>query len=632
MGGESGNRGICFQPCRRNYSFEREEDSFLNLKDNNAINEIDLLADTGVDALKIEGRMKNFQYVYTVVSAWRQALDRLGKGGDISSLSTGEGLGRVFNRGFSSGYLLDRVNRDMFSQSSFDQSLLYLGDVKGYRPDERMLTLDRRVEALPEESLLYLVTKDNLLVCSLKVQKQLSPTSMNVSLENQLKGRILPGLHLFSGHLRENTPELVPQLDNLQVKKIPLRAVLSGREGEPLRLVLEINRKDQDSAGLSLSKEGACEVFSTLELSAAAKAPLEAETLWNQLGRLGNTPFVLEDLDLEDLSPGLFLPLKELNDLRRRGLAALGWGREQIAVPVLPNFGDQWGTCQEDKTTADRATCLAILVSEEKTAQRFSAYTLLWALEDPGKYPRNSEMIPWLPAITRDEDRSLILKALENSMAPFWIVNNTAFAEEALLHGKPWMGGPFLNCTNSWAFSALSRTGAVGGFYSQELSLKQMLTVKTPATFALGAVALGPLLLMTTRQCLYSRIASCPKNRVDEECYHSCSRSLILKGKKGLAYHLVKTPWNDTRIFNDAFLWIPEMAKDLAGRIDYLLLDLRHLPGRTVSPEVQEEIVSYCSSLLTEKKTSKQGWGGFPAGLPTLPLTCTRGNYRRGLS
>lgn len=71
-GGNSGNRGQCSQPCRDEYLTTAEGKNFpLNIKDNSAFSDISTLAEAGVDSVKIEGRIKKYHYVYTVVETWR---------------------------------------------------------------------------------------------------------------------------------------------------------------------------------------------------------------------------------------------------------------------------------------------------------------------------------------------------------------------------------------------------------------------------------------------------------------------------------------------------------------------------------------------------------------------------------
>jgi U32 family peptidase len=119
--GNSGNRGRCSQPCRDPYELTAAGKRYpLNLKDNSAWAKLKELSETGVDSLKIEGRIKKFHYVYTVVDAYRKQLQRLYEG---KTLITDEPeLRKTFNRSFSNGFLHGAISRDMYSDNPRDIS------------------------------------------------------------------------------------------------------------------------------------------------------------------------------------------------------------------------------------------------------------------------------------------------------------------------------------------------------------------------------------------------------------------------------------------------------------------------------------------------------------------------------
>ena len=75
LGGHSGNRGRCAQPCRRQYKYRGKEGYYFSTNDFSSIDMLPELIDAGVASLKIEGRMKSAEYVASVVGAYRLALD-----------------------------------------------------------------------------------------------------------------------------------------------------------------------------------------------------------------------------------------------------------------------------------------------------------------------------------------------------------------------------------------------------------------------------------------------------------------------------------------------------------------------------------------------------------------------------
>ena len=111
IGGRSGNRGRCAQPCRQSYGYGRWQNLHpLSLKDNCLVHYLRELEDMGVASLKLEGRMKRAEYVATVTRVYRQALD----GGNVSKAMM-EALYAAFNRqGFTDGYYTGKTGSDMF--------------------------------------------------------------------------------------------------------------------------------------------------------------------------------------------------------------------------------------------------------------------------------------------------------------------------------------------------------------------------------------------------------------------------------------------------------------------------------------------------------------------------------------
>ncbi len=107
--GLSGNKGSCVQPCRREFVNDKKIPSLpFNLKDNSAFTSVDKIIEAGADSIKIEGRIKGPEYVYTVIDTWRKQLDKYKSEGVISQ--SNKVLKSVFNRSFSDGYLHNNIS------------------------------------------------------------------------------------------------------------------------------------------------------------------------------------------------------------------------------------------------------------------------------------------------------------------------------------------------------------------------------------------------------------------------------------------------------------------------------------------------------------------------------------------
>ena len=111
IGGRSGNRGRCAQPCRQSYGYGRWENKYpLSLKDNCLVEYVKDLEAMGVASIKLEGRMKKPEYVATVTAVYRRAIDE-----GVVTNSMMDALYMAFNRqGFTDGYYLGQTGPEMF--------------------------------------------------------------------------------------------------------------------------------------------------------------------------------------------------------------------------------------------------------------------------------------------------------------------------------------------------------------------------------------------------------------------------------------------------------------------------------------------------------------------------------------
>ncbi|MFQ5788557.1 MAG: peptidase U32 family protein, partial [Thermodesulfobacteriota bacterium] len=118
IGGRSGNRGKCAQPCRMSYQFQSGEGGYLfSMKDLFALSGLSNLIDAGVSSLKIEGRMKSPEYVAVVTDAYRKAID--GKLSDLEEMVNR--IKTVFSRETTSAYVMGKNNLSIKKNSHIRQ-------------------------------------------------------------------------------------------------------------------------------------------------------------------------------------------------------------------------------------------------------------------------------------------------------------------------------------------------------------------------------------------------------------------------------------------------------------------------------------------------------------------------------
>ena len=157
IGGRSGNRGRCAQPCRQSYGYGRWQNRYpLSLKDNCLIQHLEELEKMGVASIKLEGRMKRPEYVAVVTRTYRQALDS----GNVTDPMMND-LHIAFNRqGFTDGYYTGRPGTGMFG-------------VRENKPEDTAW--------LKEARLTYEATENSLVAVTMKANVTVDGSTLTVT-------------------------------------------------------------------------------------------------------------------------------------------------------------------------------------------------------------------------------------------------------------------------------------------------------------------------------------------------------------------------------------------------------------------------------------------------------------------
>ncbi|GAB6156520.1 DUF3656 domain-containing protein [Desulfosporosinus burensis] len=322
IGGRSGNRGTCAQPCRMTYQLLNEGkenllvqkntgEHLLSPRDLNLAEELAELKQVGVHSLKVEGRMKRPEYVATVIRLYRQAIDRIGdqrEGSAVTPLLTpGEHqeLLQVFNREFTSGYFRQNLGAELMSYSRPNNRGTRLGRVA--RLDAGRLSLKLEAALHPGDGIEFWTGRgrEGVTVGLIwKDQTEVIEGLPGETVQIEFSGVAQPGDRVFKTNdaLLMEKARLSFQ-EGREQRKNPLNLRLSGNIGEKLRLEV-------------IDSEHNVTVYSTNPAQKALKRPLTWDYAFQQLGRLGTTPFWLDKLELE-IDEGIMLPVSDLNEMRR---------------------------------------------------------------------------------------------------------------------------------------------------------------------------------------------------------------------------------------------------------------------------------------------------------------------------
>ena len=210
IGDRSGNRGRCAQPCRMKYSLMKENEEItssymISTKDLNTLQYIDELKKENVDSLKIEGRLKQLEYVYLVTKAYRNALDKNNK----SLKNDQENLQNIFSRTFTKGYMFNESIFSLLNQNSSSHQGERIGYVKYVKNNNIYIFLEKNIHRL--DGIRFNDNKQN----GLQIQKMFVN---HTPVEEAKKGQIIEIKNV--SFLVKNDVEVIRTSSYLLIKKV----------------------------------------------------------------------------------------------------------------------------------------------------------------------------------------------------------------------------------------------------------------------------------------------------------------------------------------------------------------------------------------------------------------------------
>lgn len=335
--GRSANRGVCAQPCRQPYKLvvdgkvlDLGEFKYpLSPKDLCAYEDLPRIMSVPIEALKIEGRLKTPEYAAAAVRIYREAIDKIMESGGGETLPMENAarllLEQVFSRGFTKGYL-HGIDHQAVVEGRFPKKRgVYLGRVKAVSRNGVALKLEaplKKGDGVVFDAGAPEAGEEGGKVYDIQPCGRARDAVFNITFG---AGDVdFSRVHIGDRVWKTSDPQIESELrasfagDKIRYQR-PLSAEVRGESGQPLTLIL------RDWEGFEVK------VADTAPAESASHQPLTHETLFKQLGRLGNTPFCLVELKCE-LKGGLMVPFSRLNDLRRRAVEALLEKRRRIGL------------------------------------------------------------------------------------------------------------------------------------------------------------------------------------------------------------------------------------------------------------------------------------------------------------
>ncbi len=334
-------------PCRLPYELIENNKSIdsgylLSPRDLCSLEHIPDFINSGVDCLKIEGRMKAPEYVATVTRIYRKYIDlALSNQPYIVDGNDKKELMQAFNRGMSSsGHLEKEANRDFIFKEKPNNMGLFLGIVQKYNKSKGLITLKLK-ENIKIGDTISLQNEDGSYTISelMSDGKNITKTQIDQTVTiGRMKGNINLGDKIY----KMSSKELLTKAQKsykTENKKIPLTCTVTIKKNEPISILVTSSSKLDVYKKLNISCKLDC-----LPVEAKNK-PLDQNTIIRQLSKTTSTPYEFTKINI-NLEENLFLPkLSALNELRRTALQKVeDYAISKIHKNIKTDFKDDLST------------------------------------------------------------------------------------------------------------------------------------------------------------------------------------------------------------------------------------------------------------------------------------------------
>ncbi len=629
IGDRSGNRGRCAQPCRKTYQLLSqdgrliEQGFLLSPKDLNTVKDLQAISDSGVDALKIEGRMKTPEYVFAVTKAYRQGLDQVfADSPQPPSIKESE-LMQVFNRDFTRGHLMNdaRILNPQVGKNrgiKIGQVGLIAKKMSGYF--NLPIKLDAGIVIAIGDGLSFgqdasqgtrvdrIFAKDG---------QSLETSDGHEEIAIPYKGVLEAGMVVFrnlDGQLmtRLRQEALAP----LVMTKSEINMTVTIAKDQPARVEVRDGLKTM--------------VYqSEFYPAKAQKNPLDEELISKQFRRLGDTDFALGEL-LIFCDPGLFLAKSQLNSLRSESLQAFEEFGKRLECKIDLDH-ELIGTLSKGQEvlgpqilSLEFSNLPADDYLEELAQKNLNSITYEWVF--PLKLDGQDK--PVFKKIKKWRARGILVKVLLPRIMTNQMVANLKLLRDAkkiqaidgvvvsnyealycLRHeGINLEANASFNVFNSLALKTLKKWGLEAAVLSLELDKEAIIKMGAAQILPLTLAVYGYQEVMVSKKCLLN-CPDCPEKKLGKSCLKTFEGYL----RDEQTFPVRRDDQGLTHIYTESPLFLKDDIFDLKG---VSRLRLYHY---TESRAIFSDLVDYYSKKMineeTRKRPQKENWGRFKRGV-----------------
>ena len=610
IGGRSGNRGRCAQPCRLPYTLVDEKGQdvlgdkagsyLLSPRDLSTIDVIPDLIEAGVSSLKIEGRMKRPEYVATVVRTYREAIDTYyaGKGYAVTQEERDD-LAQIFNRDFTTAYLEGRPGKAMMSDRRPNNRGLLIGRVTAYDWDARIVTVKLSGRLGLGDQVDFWVKVGGRVTATISSLRDAKGREVEEGQAGDTVSFAIPSavrdhdrvFKVYDARLMERAKETYAS--GAPVRRIPVAIEVRAAIGEPLTVTL------CDAEGHR--GEGRTDFIG----ESARKRPLSEEIIRKQVSRLGTSVYEMKSLHC-DIAGEVMVPMSEINEARRKAVEALDALRlkeiEAREHRPEPKFTDRIA-----RPTPKKAHFLVAVdtLGKAEAALAAGADGILFGGESyehrviaPEEYERAWQMAREAgaridfntPRIVHDGQQ----KHVERLLAAF-----AAFPPDAVhVHNIAMLAlvrrltdfaihaDYSLISYNKQTLAFLKDYGASGATLSPELTAKEIRQLAKESPLPLTCIVHGRLELMVSNYCVTgSFLGGCGEG----PCTQPCTRGhFALKDRKDALFPLAMDQFCHMHVLNSKVLsMMPHAMKFRAAGIETMQIEAKAMGEKEIAAIVK---------------------------------------------
>lgn len=610
IGGRSGNRGRCAQPCRLPYTLVDEKGQdvlgdkagsyLLSPRDLSTIDVIPDLIEAGVSSLKIEGRMKRPEYVATVVRTYREAIDTYYAGKSYAvTQEERDDLAQIFNRDFTTAYLEGRPGKAMMSDRRPNNRGLLIGRVTAYDWDARIVTVKLSGRLGLGDQVDFWVKVGGRVTATISALTDAKGRAVEEGQAGDTVSFAIPSavrdhdrvFKVYDARLMERAKETYAS--GAPVRRIPVAIEVRAAIGEPLTVAI--------CDGEGHRAEGKTDFIG----ESARKRPLSEEIIRKQVGRLGTSVYEMKSLHC-DIEGEVMVPMSEINEARRKAVEALDALRlkeiEAREHRPEPKFTDRIA-----RPTPKKADFLVAVdtLGKAEAALAAGADGILFGGESyehrviaPEEYERAWQMAREAgsridfntPRIVHDGQQ----KHVERLLAAF-----AAFPPDAVhVHNIAMLAlvrrltdfaihaDYSLISYNKQTLAFLKDYGASGATLSPELTAKEIRQLAKESPLPLTCIVHGRLELMVSNYCVTgSFLGGCGEG----PCTQPCTRGhFALKDRKDALFPLAMDQFCHMHVLNSKVLsMMPHAMKFRAAGIETMQIEAKAMGEKEIAAIVK---------------------------------------------